>query len=107
MKEETNDLPPVACTALFDILVAVAGTHKSYRDDFIRCMAEGCREYRIGGPLGFGGKYWPETNRVTCYPEDETPQRKEIIERTNYALKIHGGLMSNPGGLGTAARKAP
>lgn len=83
----TDDkLPAVASNALFDILVSYAGTSESFREDFLRCIAEGCREYRIGGLLGFGGKYWPETNRVTCYPEDENRIRKEIVEDTNRAL---------------------
>ena len=46
-----------------------------------------CHEYRFCGSLGFGGKYWQERNKVTCYLEDETPERLEVIERTNQALE--------------------
>lgn len=93
----TDDKPhAVASNALFDILVSYAGTSETFREDFLRCIDEGCREYRIGGLLGPGGKYWPETNQVTCYREDENRIRKAIIEDTNRQLKAHGGLMSNP-----------
>jgi hypothetical protein len=49
-------------------------------------FVEGCREYRFMGALGFGGKFWQQSMTVTCYPEDETPERRAIIERANAAL---------------------
>jgi hypothetical protein len=48
-------------------------------------------EYRFIGALGFGGKFWPgdefDPPRVTCYQEDETPKRREMIDKANKRLK--------------------
>ena len=60
-----------------------------WRYTFIRYAIEGTwTEYRIGGPLGFGGKVWFNGGRwyVTYYPEDETPARELAVQRTNKAL---------------------
>lgn len=48
-----------------------------------------CREFRFGGSLGFGGKVWCDHGRVyvTCYPEDETPERLDIISTANVLLE--------------------
>lgn len=45
-------------------------------------------EYRFGGMLGMGGKFWRSNGKwyVNCYPENETPERKAIIEKANKAL---------------------
>lgn len=45
-------------------------------------------EWRFGGKLGFGGKFWNNDNRwyVSCYQEDETKTRNKIIEKTNLEL---------------------
>jgi hypothetical protein len=45
------------------------------------------QEWRFQGKLGFGGKYWRERNEISCYKEDETPERLKIIEETNAKLK--------------------
>ena len=50
------------------------------------------KEWRFRGSLGFGGKLLLNGNRdgfphVTCYPEDETPDRAAIMERANKALR--------------------
>jgi hypothetical protein len=65
------------------------------RWDFVNSMLNhpGVTEYRFQGALGFGGKFWPgsgdELNppRVTCYQEDETPKRREMIDKANERLK--------------------
>lgn len=46
-------------------------------------------EYRFCGGLGFGGKVWRYDGKfyITCYPEDETPDMRRIVLRTNEALK--------------------
>lgn len=50
-------------------------------------------EYRFQGKLGFGGKFWPgngselDPPRVTCYQEDETPVRRQMIDKANKRLK--------------------
>ena len=51
-------------------------------------------EWRFEGKLGFGGKFWNEWSyidkeyqwRVSCYSEDENPERLKIIEETNLKL---------------------
>jgi hypothetical protein len=50
-----------------------------------------CREYRFMGELGFGGKFRNNGKRnntpyVDCYSENETPSRREMIERANKRL---------------------
>lgn len=49
---------------------------------------EDITEYRFQGNLGFGGKFWNANNRwyVTCYSEDETPERKAMIRKANERL---------------------
>lgn len=47
-----------------------------------------CREFRFMGKLGFGGKIWDTGTawRVSCYPENRTPERDAMIERANARL---------------------
>jgi len=57
------------------------------RDAFIRLVTtEDIEEYRFGGLLGFGGKFWPKQWRVSYYPEDETPEMAEAAHKANEAL---------------------
>jgi hypothetical protein len=60
-----------------------------FRQWFDKAFARGADEYRFIGALGFGGKFWLHHRDgiyVTCYPEDETPERREMIAATNDAL---------------------
>lgn len=60
-----------------------------WRYSFVQYATEGTWvEYRIGGPLGFGGKLWNNAGRwyVSCYSEDKNPEREEAVARTNAAL---------------------
>jgi hypothetical protein len=45
-------------------------------------------EYRFMGALGWGGKLHMDGDRlyVTCYRENETPERLAMIERANRRL---------------------
>jgi hypothetical protein len=49
-----------------------------------------CEEYRFIGTLGFGGKVWAGlvdgAPFVSCYREDETPERLATIARANERL---------------------
>ena len=61
----------------------------SFRQWFDKAFAKGGDEYRFIGSLGFGGKFWlhhRDGMYVTCYREDETPERLAAIEATNHAL---------------------
>jgi len=79
---------------VYDILVEI-GASEIMRDAFIHTQStEECNEWRFQGKLRFGGKFWNEWSyldnepkwRVSCYSEDETPERKKIIEETNKKL---------------------
>ena len=78
--------------AIYTVLVEEAGAPESQRDMFLHCETEdsGCREYRFGGKLGFGGKFWVNSRNiyVNCYREDEEwyPEMTEVISRTNARL---------------------
>lgn len=73
---------------VFDILVEHCGAQEGMRDDFVRTETNGCTEFRFGGSLGFGGKFWNDGSRlyITNYREDETPERNEAMKNANQAL---------------------
>lgn len=81
--------------ALYDILVREAGADagERAREVFVLTAIEWPDrlpfEYRFCGTLGFGGKVWLHDLKapyVTCYRENETPEREKTISRTNRAL---------------------
>ncbi|MBK8037669.1 MAG: hypothetical protein IPK22_11115 [Verrucomicrobiaceae bacterium] len=75
--------------SVFDALKNIGGAHESMRQDFIyhhARSADPCDEYRFQGKLGFGGKYWRKENRVSCYREDETPERLRLIIELDAAI---------------------
>jgi len=76
--------------AVFNILVEHAGA-RADEDDQTRFVLEFTKErptseYRFMGGLGFGGKLRFPRLTVDCYPEDETPARAAMVEKTNAAL---------------------
>jgi len=73
---------------VYDILVEMAGADKAMRDSFVshHTTDEDCCEWRFSGKLGFGGKYYSEVNRVDCYPEDYSNDRKVLVKKINHAL---------------------
>ena len=77
------------------VLINVCGATESsleQLDQFIRDHYENIpyvNEYRFCGNLGFGGKFWFNDDGemyVTCYPEDETPERLAMIEKARNLL---------------------
>lgn len=77
-------------TLIFNILMAECGAIESDRDQFMRWFIEGPGiEFRIGGKLGFGGKFWKNSDRyyVSCYPEDMKAKQKKIITKVNALLE--------------------
>lgn len=83
-------LTPERANALYDLLVRLAGAPENHRVRFV-CHFEGANptdEWRFCGALGLGGKltYDRDGYRVTCYQEDLTPERQQMIERANEAL---------------------
>lgn len=85
----TNNSPPSKELAkqIFEILVLYAGANERDTDSFIRTMTSGTLEYKIGGKLGFGGRFSLDKFRVACYTEDETPERMDVIMMVNQKLK--------------------
>ena len=76
---------------IYAILVAMAKApdHEWAVRQFVDAQTRDfCPEYRFGGALGFGGKFWRNGGRlyVTCYQEDETASKKKLIAKTNEAL---------------------
>lgn len=84
---------PTEAKAIWRILVEDCGAY----DDRLSCdlfVGYCCDrgfdrlEWRFQGKLGFGGKFYANENGwyVSCYSEDETPARLQIIETANAKL---------------------
>jgi hypothetical protein len=80
-----------------EVLVPICGAHGDPdREGFTQAhldTAYPCTEWRFQGNLGFGGKFRLRSDlscAVDCYPEDETPARRETIQKANSALKELG-----------------
>ena len=75
---------------IYDVLVELGGASERDRDSFVyhhtKEESEMPSEWRFGGKLGFGGKYWSERNWVTCYSEDEIWVEVGLIEKINERL---------------------
>jgi hypothetical protein len=90
-------IPEKYANDIWDILMQYAGATEYWRSNFLACRNE-ITEYRFQGKLGFGGKFWNQMHvipssmtfsqgwDVTCYSEDETPERKEMVRKTNERL---------------------
>lgn len=83
-----------AATAIWYILTLHAGAEDNgwMKDNFVYLQSDPdtrVDEFRFGGGLGFGGKFWVDRRKwyVNCYKEDLTPEREAMIEATNQALK--------------------
>jgi len=75
-------------SSVYDLLIEY-GAYPSHKDSFVEDhTGEGCSEWRFMGVLGYGGKYRQLRNEVDCYPEDETPERKEIVKEINAKLAL-------------------
>lgn len=94
MSEPHRAITAEQANAIYDVLVAEVSAPEGQRDMFVYHQTAGrCDEYRFGGTLGFGGKFWRTNGKwyVTCYPEDRTLERDRWIELTNARLaELHG-----------------
>lgn len=72
---------------VWDVLVETCGARPRQWDEFTYHFPQ-CREFRFQGALGFGGKVWADSRRVyvTCYSEDTTDERTDMIGAANSAL---------------------
>lgn len=89
-KHDTSHLTEPQAQEIWGILCHHAGANPDQEEQFLYCVTNPespCLEFRFQGHLGFGGKYWLETNAVTCYPEDVTAETTRILEETNAALQ--------------------
>jgi hypothetical protein len=88
---EGGGITAVTAQRICTILVEECGYDASHNatDWLVQWLLDGApaREYRFQGSLGFGGKFWAQDWRVTCYPEDETPERWAAIQRANMRLQ--------------------
>lgn len=77
---------------VYDVLVATVGAraHDDARHEFVyhQTSDHPPDEFRFQGRLGFGGKFWRRHDRwdVTCYREDETDERRNMIQTANAIL---------------------
>ena len=80
---------------IFNILVAEAKAHEGIRKEFVNWFVQTNdglnhydNEFRFGGLLGFGGKFWitPARLYVNCYNEDLNAKTKKIISKINKLL---------------------
>ena len=57
--------------------------------EFRHSQLRGTTEFRFGDTLGFGGVLFNSGGRlyVSCYSEDDTPEREAAIEAANARLK--------------------
>lgn len=74
---------------VYDILRVECGATEYWRNDFLTQMADGCREYRFQGALGFGGKLWFDGRLawVGYYSEDRLPERDAMVNSANERIK--------------------
>lgn len=74
--------------------------YKCGKNHFVDALVNGATEYRFCGELGFGGKFYLDSDRwfVSSYSEDMTPKRKDIITLTNALLKELFDKMNHPNG---------
>lgn len=104
MMRQWSALTGPQATAIYALLVEYAGANPSARDDFVAVQTDRhIGEYRFGGSLGFGGKFWRrhvpggrEQWAVTCYPEDQTPARTSTIAETNRVLSLLAAELGGP-----------
>ena len=84
-------------SAVYDLLVSKGGASSDEytKQAFISYFLEGpdyqTREWRFMGHLGYGGKFWrnnPTGWYVSCYPEDETPERRALIDDLNREVMV-------------------
>jgi hypothetical protein len=93
-------LSSAVANQIWTILVEEVRAREEDRSGFIQHQGKGCTEWRFGGVLGFGGKFWNNSGRwyVNCYPEDLACQPGWVatIVRTNARLEsLRAGLVDN------------
>jgi hypothetical protein len=85
-------MSPDLARRVYEVLVEVCGASADDPLGFVYHYSERKRrpsnEFRFCGALGFGGKFRYPAFSVDCYPEDETPDRRELIVEANKRLAL-------------------
>lgn len=92
--------------AVWDLLVAEAGASRDPEEkvrftEAYTQVEHRADEWRFGGHLGFGGKFWRNAGRfyVSCYREDRTKARDAITTRVNDRIaELQAQYNPNPDG---------
>lgn len=72
---------------VYDLLIEIGGASAVERSDFVYAhINTECHEWRFCGKLDFGGKFWREKFKVTCYSEDVTPNITLTMDILNNRL---------------------
>lgn len=92
-----RSLTEAEARAAYGVCARLCGASKRISDEdaAVRYLTDPSgypHEWRFVGMLGMGGKLRLNGNRdgaphVTCYPEDETPQRERIIKLANEQIR--------------------
>lgn len=97
-------LPPWAANLIYDLLVEECGASEWKHDRTSFIHAHTAREYlgheyRFCGYLGFGGKFWNESQkfRVSAYSENEDAEVVLMVARANERLQRLFLALFDPG----------
>ncbi len=77
--------------AVYKILVSRCAANASKEQEFVDCVTDpNNQEYRFGGELGFGGKFFHSNSRwwVSCYKENGTVRIIKMMNETNRELTL-------------------
>lgn len=76
-------------TEIYNILIKNCKADLNELENFVLYHVKNTMypEWRFQGNLGFGGKYYANNNRVSCYSEDLNKYTLKIIEKTNLELE--------------------
>jgi hypothetical protein len=96
-------LQPWVANLIYDLLIEECGASewKHDRDSFVHAhtvQEHQGYEYRFRGYLGFGGKFWNESQgfRVSTYTEDEDAETRLMVARANDRLQRLYYILFNP-----------
>ena len=80
----------ITANKIYDILIEECGATERIREMFVYTMTANNPpiEFRFGGNLGTGGKFYVFSGRwyVSCYPEDRTDEREIAIRFANQKI---------------------
>lgn len=94
----------ISWNRVYDRLIEVCGADERLRPSFIGYMGSATdhHEFRFQGSLGFGGKFHRSIGKcwVSCYREDETPERVAAIVVMNEWIKAQRASVGRDGESG-------